>query len=446
MKRAVSRIFLHSDGLRFALPVILENIFTVFVGLITSAILGNISSSSLASAATGNQVISCITSFFFIVSTGASVMSALLTGKGDKMQTSRVVEHAVFLAPIVSIGMTALLVALSHPMIRTLMVGADDAFFHEGLSYFRVVALSLPGLMATNTFSGILRSAGDSRMPLLCTVITNAVQLAAAFLFVSVLNLGLVGAGLAYVACRYVSTFTLGWALFKHHRAFHITVKGILKPEWKLIKQIFSVGAPNVIDGMAVQGGYILINSMLIGLGKDVSGVYNVLQTLISFCGICQSIVSVSVTTLSGQKVGAGDVSGARKQFRSILFIGLAATVLLSMILIVFPSFFTGLFTSDAFIHKESARLIWATLLFAIPAVAVNASEPGVRVGGMSKEVAVSCTLCVWLIRVPLTWLLCYHFTLGVMGVFLANTIACYARATFACIMIHSKKWGAKAA
>ena len=434
------------SGFRFAFPVILENIFTVFIGLVFSSILGKISLSSLAAAGTGNQVISCVTAFFCIVSTGASIMVALNTGKGDRKKTSEIVEHAVFLTPIVSVSVTILLLIVSAPLMRLLMPGADEAFFREGLSYFRVVALSLPGLMADNTFLSVLRSAGESRVPLVCTVIMNVVQLIAAYVFVSVLGLQLVGAGLAYVVCRYVGMLALGYAIFKHHRAFQISLSGILKPNFALIKQIFSVGAPNVIDGIAVQGGYILINSMLIGLGKNDSSIYNVLQTLISFSGICQPIVSVSVTTLTGHKIGAGDIKAARSTFRRILAIGLTATVVLSAVLIAFPSFFTGLFTDDPFIHAESARLIALTLLFAIPAVAVNASEPGVRVGGMSKHVAVTCTLCVWLIRVPLTWLFSYKFTLGVPGVFYANTIACYARAVFATLMIHSKSRGRKIA
>lgn len=429
------------SGFRFALPVILENIFTVTIGLVFSAILGRISASSLAAAGTGNQVISCVTAFFYIVSTGASILTALNTGKGDRQQTNKIVAHAVFLAPIVSALVTAVLLLISAPLMRLLMPGADDAFYHEGLSYFRVVALSLPGLMAVNTFSGILRSAGESRVPLVCTVVMNAFQLLAAFVFVSVFHLQLVGAGLAYVVCRYVGALALGYAVFRHHRAFDISFRSILKPDPACIRRIFSVGTPNVVDGIAVQGGYILINSMLIGLGKNDSGIYNVLQTLISFSGICQPIVSVSVTTLIGHKVGAKDISGARRNFRFILGIGLFATVVLSGILMLFPSFFTGLFTSDAFIHAESARLIWLTLLFAVPAVAVNASEPGVRVGGMSKHVAVSCTMCVWLIRVPLTWLFSYTLHLGVPGVFYANTIACYARAIIATAMIHSGRW-----
>lgn len=434
------------SGFRFAFPVILENVFTVLIGLVFSSILGKISLSSLAAAGTGNQVITCVTAFFYIVSTGASILSALYTGRGDRGKTSEVVEQAVFLAPLLSVSVTAVLLCVSGPLMRLLMPGADDAFLAEGLSYFRVVALSLPGLMAVNTFSGILRAAGESRVPLMCTVIMNAVQLLAAVVFVSVFKLQLVGAGLAYVVCRYVGAATLGYAVFRHHRSFEISVKSVLKPNASVIRRICSVGAPNVIDGIAVQGGYIFINSLLIGLGKNDSSVYNVLQTLISFSGICQPIVSVSTTTLTGHKVGAGDLAGARATFRRILLSGLAASLVLSAILLLFPSFFTGLFTQDEFIHKESARLLWLTLLFVIPAVAVNASEPSVRVGGMSKHVAVSCTLCVWLIRVPLTWFFCYPLRLGVPGVFYANTIACYIRSAIAIVMVHSKRWGTRAA
>lgn len=445
MKKYASAQRESMSGFRFALPVILENIFTVFIGLVFSSILGKISASSLAAAGTGNQVISCVTAFFCIVSTGASILSALNTGKGDRKKTSEIVQHAVFLSPIVSITVTVILLIVSSPLMRLLMPGADETFFREGLSYFRVVVLSLPGLMADNAFLSVLRSAGESRVPLICTAIMNIVQIIAAFVFVSVFKMQLVGAGLAYVVCRYAGMLCLGYAIFKHNRAFKISLKGIFSPNLPLIRHIFSVGAPNVIDGIAVQGGYILINSMLIGLGKNDSSIYNVLLTLISFSGICQPIVSVSVTTLTGHKVGAGDIKAARRTFRRILALGLIATVALSAVLILFPTFFTGLFTDDPFIHKESARLIALTLLFAIPAVAVNASEPGVRVGGMSKHVAVTCTLCVWLIRVPLTWLFCYQLALGVPGVFYANTIACYARATLATIMIHSNRWGQKA-
>ena len=433
-----------SPSLRFTMPVIFENIFTSVINLVFSAILGGISASSLAAAGTGNQIMNLITAFFSIIITGASVLVALNTGKQDRAQTARVVEQSVLLVPVISVFALMILYAVSSPVMRVLMPGADDAFFAEGLEYYRMMILSLPGLAATNVFSSILRAAGDSRAALFCTLFSNAVQILSAVLFVSVLELGISGAGLSYIVCRYIGAAALLFALSRHRRHFEIRLGKSLIPDKRVICEILRVGLPSVVDGIAVHGGYVLINSLLIDLGKEISSVYNVIVALIGFSGISQAIVSTSVTTISGQQIGAGFLLKARKSHMRIMLMGIAFSALISVVMLIFPSFFAGLFTRDSGIRSESAKVVWLSLLFVIPAVGVNASEPAARVGGMGKGVMISASACVWLIRVPLTWLFCYPLDMGVTGVYLANTVSCYVRLAVAVFMIRSEKWGKK--
>ena len=47
----------------------------------------------------------------------------------------------------------------------------------------------------------------------------------------------------------------------------------------------------------------------------------------------------------------------------------------------------------------------------------------------------------VWAIRLPLTWLLAYHFGLGVLGVFLANFVNFIFRMTMGLWRFFSGKW-----
>lgn len=429
---------------RFTVPVIAENIFTSLIGLVFSSVLGGISASSLAAAGTGNQIISCVSALFSAVTTGTSVLVALNTGKQKPAETAKVVEQSILLVPVVSVTLSVLLYIASSPLIRVLMPGADAEFFKEGLDYYRMLLLSLPGLMATNTFSSILRSSGDSRSALICTLFSNIVQILSAVLFIRVLGLGIAGAGLAYVVCRYAGGAALLFAVRRHHRHFMISLRNALIPDKNVIREIIRVGLPSVGDGIAVHSGYLLINSLLIDLGKDISSVYNVIAALIGFTGISQAIVSISITTISGQKIGAGKLREARKSHMLIMSLGIAFSAFLSFALMLWPTFFAGLFTKDAIIRQESAKVIWLSLLFVIPAVGVNASEPAARVGGMGKGVMLSASLCVWLIRVPLTWLFCYPLNMGVIGVYLANTIACYARMFIAIFMVRTKKWGLK--
>lgn len=435
---------LHGSALRFTLPVIAENVLTAAVGLIYSAVLGGVSASSLAAAGTGNQAMSFIVSFFSAVTTGSAILASRLTGQGDRNRLSRVVEHAMLLAPALSVMVMAFLIIISVPFTRVLMPGASDAFFGEGLSYFRCVLVSLPGLITYNVLSGILRASGDSKSALISTLLMNAVQLLAAFLFINVLHMEITGAGLAYVVCRYAGALALLIAIFRHHRSFSVDPRRIVRPSLSENMRILKTGLPSTVDAMAVQGGYLIINTLLIGLGQMEASVYNVLNTLIGMTGICQGIVNASATTLVGHKVGAGDIAGARKTENKILFISVSATVLLCAVVMVFPAFFTGLFTGDDTIQGLSADLIWVNLMFCIPAVVVNSVEPCARVGGEAKLVMLSCILNVWCLRLPLTWLFCYPMDMGVTGVFLANSIACTSRGVFGYLMTHKKRWGTR--
>lgn len=440
-----ARSILEDASFRFTLPVITENILTMAVGLVYSSVLGGVSVSSLAAANTGNQMMNVIIAVFSAVTTGSAIMISRLTGKNDVKQASRVVEHTMLLAPAVSAIVMLLMLLISSPVMRLLMPGANPDFLNEGLSYMRAVLLSLPALITYNALSGMLRAAGDSKSALYGAVITNAVQLLSAWFFINTLHMEIRGAGYAYVVCRYAGALFMYYAILRHHRSFVVNTKNLFHPtigEWV---HIMKVGLPSTIDSLAVQSGYLLINTLLIGLGQQQASVYSVLATLVTLTGICQGIVSATTTTLVGHKVGAGQIEeGKRLQLR-LMLIAFAFTTVLCAIVMVFPRFFMGLFTNDAGILEESASLTYVLIMFCLPAVGVNSTEPGARVGGEAKLVMFSCILNVWLVRLPLTWLFCYPMNMGVLGVFLANSIACTARAILGYLMIQKKSWGVRA-
>ena len=184
-----------SDAMRFTLPVIAENIFTTGVGLIYSAIVGGISASSLAAMGTGNQAINLVVALFAVITTGGVVLTAQLTGRSDIPRASRVVEHTLLLAPASALVITVVLLAVSAPLMRLLMPGAQADFVKESTDYFRMLLLSLPGLITMNALTGLLRASGESRIALLNSILINVVQIAAAYLFINRMGMKIMGAG-----------------------------------------------------------------------------------------------------------------------------------------------------------------------------------------------------------------------------------------------------------
>ena len=240
-----------SDAMRFTLPVIAENIFTTGVGLIYSAIVGGISASSLAAMGTGNQAINLVVALFAVITTGGVVLTAQLTGRSDIPRASRVVEHTLLLAPASALVITVVLLAVSAPLMRLLMPGAQADFVKESTDYFRMLLLSLPGLITMNALTGLLRASGESRIALLNSILINVVQIAAAYLFINRMGMKIMGAGCAYVACRYAGAIAMVIAVFGHHRGFRVEPPRIFRPSMPVVREILRVGLPTSVDSFS---------------------------------------------------------------------------------------------------------------------------------------------------------------------------------------------------
>lgn len=272
---------------------------------------------------------------------------------------------------------TVVLLAVSAPLMRLLMPGAQADFVKESTDYFRMLLLSLPGLITMNALTGLLRASGESRIALLNSILINVVQIAAAYLFINRMGMKIMGAGCAYVACRYAGAIAMVIAVFGHHRGFRVEPPRIFRPSMPVVREILRVGLPTSVDSFSVQAGYLLNNSLLIGLGVRAASTYNVIATIVTFTGICQGIGNTSAATLVGQKVGAGDLPGARRRMNAILLYTFIATTVLCLVACLFPRFFAGLFSSDPDVISDSVRIMWLILPFCYVAVSVNVTEPG---------------------------------------------------------------------
>ena len=67
--------------------------------------------------------------------------------------------------------------------------------------------------------------------------------------------------------------------------------------------------------------------------------------------------------------------------------------------------------------------------------------DAALRAAGDTRFVMMESLVGVWLVRLPLSWLLGYHFGLGVMGIFLANFASFVYRMTLGLVRLHGTKW-----
>lgn len=414
----------------FVFPVMLECLLSTGAGLIFSWLIGGISGSALTTISLGNQVINLIVAAATMLVTGSGILCARLLGAGDRLEASKIVEQTLLLSAVAGTVVALVCLIFAGPLMTLLMPNAEPVVLAEGIAFFRVLVLSLPLVFLTNSITSVLRASGDSRSPMIITLTICALQLLFAWLLLRVLGMDVMGAGLVYLLCR-IGGAAVGLYILLHSYRYHLQVRSMLRQDKAVFRRILSVGIPTSVESIFVQTGYLVANSMVIGLGTFEAAVFNVANTLYSFASLVQSISSSVATTLVGQLIGARTLKKARRTGWMIWVVGMSASLLLSGPLLIFGKQLTPIYSPDPAVQTAAAAALGSVFVMCIPAISLNTLDPQLRVGGDVKYVMYVTIIAVWVIRLPATWLFCYRWNWGAAGVFWANTVSLFFRMAF---------------
>ncbi len=433
---------IRSQNLRFTIPVILENTLTIFIGLVFSRIISTISSSALAAIGSANIVQTFINAIFGMLTTGTSVLVSRQIGAKENKDAAETLEQAMLFGVVTTVLMMLLSFTLATPILSLTMPNAEDKLLSEAVRYFRMLMLSLPTLILHSILSSAVRSMGNSKSPMIVTIVMNVFQVGFGFLFIKVLGLEEIGAGLAYVCCRFVGFIMMFIIVMKDHRFFVLKLGNMVKPHFSTIKRLLHVGVPCGLESVFCQLGYLLANSMSIALGTQEASVYQILNTLSSFVGLPQSIVSPVGLSIVGRLIGAGKIRESKKEGLKITIISVSASVLLAVVCIIFAKPLCSIYSDDSGTIASASSLVWVLLLYNFFGCIINSNDPQLRAAGDVKFVMFTTLSFVWLVRLPLTYIFCFKLHWGVMGIFMANSINLAFRAAFGVVRHYcGDKW-----
>jgi len=256
-----------------------------------------------------------------------------------------------------------------------------------------------------------------------------------------VLKLDMLGAGLAFVICRVFGALFVLIITLKGSPHFHVHIPAIFKPNMEICKTVMRVGMPVTFEQVSIQSGYMLANTLCVGLGTQAASAYQIVNTLTNFAGIPQSICSAVMMTVVGQHIGAKRHPEAKKSASKISLACFAMCMALGLVVAFFGKQLSLLYTTDVQLADTCSILLWMMLVYQATGSLINTNDPALKVGGNQKFVMVQSAVCVWGIRLPLTWLLAYVLDMGIYGVYIANLTNLVARASSGLIKRKFGNW-----
>lgn len=398
-------------------PAIIAQFSTVAMQLIDTAMVGHLSTDAGAAIGLVATCMWLLGGFCFACCNGFSVQVAHLVGAGDFKGARSVVRQALSSALIWCLGFTLLALAIARPL--PLWLGGSGEVAAQASRYFLVTALFLPFLQFDFLAATILQASGEMRVPSLLNVLMCVLDVALNYLFIWVLDLGVVGAALGTGLAELMIATSMVWYLTCRCKDLKLRrEKGSFAPTRPVVNNALRIGLPLCLENIVMRGAYVAGTVIVAPLGAVAVAANNFAVTAESFCYMPGYGIADAATSLVGQSIGAGRRDMARRFGWLTTGGAMILQTLTGILLFIFAPEVMGLISSDPEVVSLGATVLRIEA-FAETMYAASIVSYGACVGaGDTLLPSILNFSSIWVFRiVPAIWL-CPRY--GLVGYWIA--------------------------
>ena len=329
--------------IRFAIPLMLGNIFQQLYTMIDTMIVGQgVGVKALASLGAADwlnwMVIGVVTGFC----QGFSIIISQAVGAGNQHRVNKSVALSTKLAIGIAIILTILAHLLCIPILKCLNTPLD--IIDGSITYLRVIFSGIIVTMAYNLFSSILRSFGDSKTPLVAMVIGSVTNIVLDLFFVYQLNWGIFGAAFATVIAQVFASCFCFIYLCKLPQ-LKLTKQDFVKDShlsWHLIK----MGSPVAFQNAIISIGGLIVQYVINGYGFIFVAGFTATNKLYGVLELAAVSYGYAIATFAGQNHGAGKIERIKSGVKQAVILSIVTSVVISIVMIIFGKNIVSLFVS----------------------------------------------------------------------------------------------------
>ncbi len=333
---------------RLAWPTMLQNVIGGLQGIVDHAMVGHtVGFTGNAAVGVAGQIFIVVIVFIASIFTGMGILVARFAGADEPDKVDRAVYQAFLVALALAVGVMAPLGYFLSPVLLDL-VNAEPSVQAEALPYLRIMFLFSFGMMMFFMLSGALRSAGDAKTPLRLGIALTVLNLALNLVFIPVW--GTAGAAIGTVlAGGAVGLYSL-YRLISGKWVVHFTRGMGLRPDWKIIRELFRFGLPTGFQGIAMNVGGVLLLGFIGSLANSAeaqaaySVAYAQLFSLITWTSVG---LMGAAATVAGQNLGVDRPERSVRAVRTAAIMGLGVATMAGALFVLLPDHLLSLFNME---------------------------------------------------------------------------------------------------
>ncbi|MBW8684862.1 MATE family efflux transporter [Chitinophaga sp. B61] len=257
----------------------------------------------------------------------------------------------------------------------------NEHIYEAALSFIRIRIWGIPFLMMLSMANAFYIGSGNSKVLAVTSLCQEMVNIGGDYLLIfgkfGLPALGLNGAAIASVLAECTGMFVAYTILFGkgYHKRFSLF--SYLKPSWDIMRSILTISAPLIIQFLFSIGSWFIFFIFIEHLGERPLAISNMLRSIFGFFGVFTWALASTCNTMVSNVIGQGKSELVFKAIRKIVGISLLCTVIVCILVNLFPYTLLHIYTNDKELISEaipSVRIITlSTLLMAVSGVVLSA-------------------------------------------------------------------------
>ena len=439
--------------LRIAVPVFMQNIITNFVSLLDNLMVGQLGTLPMSGVAVVNQLLFVFSLVSFGCCTGTGIFTAQYYGRNDT-EGIRYTLRFKLLSSLVFCGLfIGIFLLWDDALIHLFLTGEGSAadaaaILAHGKHYLRLMLWGLVPFALSTAYATTLRECGDPLIPMIssfaamfCNLILNYILIFGHF---GAPAMEAAGAAIATVVSRYLElVIVVFWA--HGHKAKFPFIQGLyrsLRIPGKLMKQMMTKAAPLILNEALWSIAITFQNQSYSTCGLAVVSALNIVTTINNMATVAASAIGNTVGILMGQMLGAGrpekEIRSESWKLQVFAFaIGSAFGILMAACSIFFPN----LYNTTQAIRDLSAGMILLTAITK-PLQSYHMSIFfTIRAGGLISWTMIYDCGYLWLVTVPLTFLVCHFADLPFLVIYGITLLPELIKCFFGTCLLIKARW-----
>ena len=289
--------------LKFAIPVILGNLFQLFYTLADSVIVGKtMGAGALAAVGSTSIIIYLVLCFIQGFTSGFGICLGQRFGAKDEDGMRRSAGISWLLSLFFTIVLTLAGCLLAHPILYWMQTPQD--IYDDAYTYLFLILLGTGATIFYNIVSNLLRALGDSKTPLKFLAFSAVLNAVLDFVLIGGLGFGIVCSAVTTVAAEAASAVMA--AVYMACRVPELCPE---RGQWRirraLLGPILRYGSVTALQQAVQPICKVLIQGQVNALGVGSIAAFNAVTRVDDFAFTPEQSIATAITTYIAQNRGA---------------------------------------------------------------------------------------------------------------------------------------------